>query len=120
MRELKFRIWDENDKKMLYLNEENFDKEAFWAANREGRLMQSTGLVDIEGGEIYDGDYVRVYDTYKETFYKGKIKFVESRLEFAIESSGLSTHKRWINYELLIIGNSFENPGLLVAKGNEV
>lgn len=120
MRELKFRIWDEKTKKMLYLNDENFDEEVFLAANREGRLMLSTGLVDIEGREIYDGDYVRVYDTYKETYYKGQITYIESRLEFAIESSGLSTHKRWINYELLLIGNSFEQPGLLVAKGNEV
>lgn len=120
MRELKFRIWDDFAKKMLYLTQENFDADLFWQANREGRLMLSTGLVDIEDKEIYDGDYVRVYDTYKETYYKGKIKYIESRLEFAIESSALSTHKRWINYDLLVIGNSFENPGLLVTKGNEV
>lgn len=120
MRELKFRIWDEKTQKMLYLDENNFDKDLFLKANREGRLMLSTGLVDIEDREIYDGDYVKVYDTYKETYYKGKIKFIESRLEFAIESSALSTHKRWINYDLLVIGNSFEQPGLLVTKGNEV
>lgn len=122
MREIKFRIWDEINKSMVYLDEDNFEKNDFFVANREGRLMQSLGLVDIEGKEIYEGDFVSVYNTYKENYYKGRIKYIESRLEYAIESTSLSTHKRWINYELLVIGNIYETPGLLVAKtkGNEV
>ncbi len=116
MREIKFRIWDKDKNIMRYLDSDPFDSTDFIKANKDGRLMIDTGIKDIEGRLIYEGDYVSVYNTYKEAYYKGKIKYISSRCEFAIESSSLTTHKRWINYELKVLGNIFENPGFLVSE----
>lgn len=116
MREIKFRFWDENDKKMVFVGEDFKDFAAFAEANSKGNLMINTGIKDIKGRLIFDGDYVSVYNTYKEAYYKGKIKYIPSRCEFVIESSSLTTHKRWINYEMEVMGNIYENAGYLVAE----
>lgn len=116
MREKKFRIWDDEKEKMVYPDKETFDMEKFLISNSEGRLMIDTGLKDIDGNPVFEGDYVSVYNTYKEAYYKGVIKYISPRCEFVIESNSLTTHKRWINYEIKVIGNVFENPGFLVSK----
>ncbi len=114
MRKIKFRIWDEKEKKMLYLDEDSVSMEEFMLANSEGRLMIDSGLKDISGKRIFEGDYIDLYNTYKEENFKGEVKYIEPAAEFVLESADITRHKRWINYEMKVVGNVFENAGYLV------
>lgn len=115
MRKMTFRIWNQNEGKMIYLADEGVDMASFLKANAEGRLMVGTGMKDIDGREIFEEDFVELYNTYKEEHFRGRIKYLESSAEFVIESEQLTRHKRWINYEMRVVGNSFEMPGYLVT-----
>jgi uncharacterized phage protein (TIGR01671 family) len=65
MREIKFRAWDKDEKRMRYGG--FFVQASSGYAVDEGReqfenyhLMQFTGLKDKNGKEIYEGDIVRI------------------------------------------------------------
>ena len=68
MREIKFRIWDMDRKVMLGSQRVIFYDEDFYENFRDFEdgilienivVMQSTGLIDKHGFEIYEGDIVR-------------------------------------------------------------
>ena len=67
-REIKFRAWDKDSKKMLiplspvWFEENSWSDEDFavCADNCNHVLMQFTGLHDKNGKEIYEGDVMRV------------------------------------------------------------
>ena len=61
-REIKFRIWNDYDKKMIYWNELLKNKLAniFTMPSYNKWLMQYTGLHDKNGKEIYEGDIVEI------------------------------------------------------------
>lgn len=80
MRQIKFRAWDNKKKKMQRVYKidflENGDYEVaisvfesmgFITEDNGSVLMQSTGLLDQKGNEIYDGDILKLT-------YKGKSK----------------------------------------------
>lgn len=117
MKNIKFRIWDDEKEQMTY--SDNW-VDISWAkiqkAIDEERLMISTGLKDAKKNYIFEGDYVNIYNTYKEKYYKGKIKYIPERGEFIVESASLTSHNRWINYQMLVVGNIYENPAYLVKE----
>ena len=69
MREIKFRAWDRDEKKMLYGVEHTYDGYIVPRVSFGGVLdcpdfyivMQYTGLKDQNGKEIYEGDIVKFY-----------------------------------------------------------
>ena len=63
-REIKFRIWNDYDKKMIYWNEllKNNLANIFTIPSYDKWLMQYTGLHDKNGKEIYEGDIVQQFD----------------------------------------------------------
>ncbi len=132
MREIKFRNWDKENKRMVYLgfnfyqrgpmkDELEFDSEKDynrdWENDKEGilsepELMQYTGLKDKNGKEIYEGDIVKFETTL------GIVEWTNGDCaEFFIRG------KRWVFYEmsgklfcwdeLEVIGNIYENEELL-------
>lgn len=108
MRELKFRAWDKENKKMyeVELIGENVLKlaGAEWE-NREGfEVMQYTGLKDKNGQEIYEGDIIK-YE------WDGK-----TRIDVIVFNAPMFTPShamRWSLYEDEVIGNIYEHPHLL-------
>lgn len=112
MKDFNLRLWDDQEGRMAYSETwGNMPWETIQAAQATGRLMVSSGLTDASGRLLYEGDYVRVYNTYKELPYKAQVIFKNA--QFLLETDALTTHNRWINYELHYIGNCFETPGLL-------
>lgn len=63
-REIKFRIWNDYDKKMIYWNEllKNNLANIFTIPSYDKWLMQYTGLHDKNGKEIYEGDIVQQFN----------------------------------------------------------
>jgi len=63
MREIKFRVWKKDNKKMVTweeLKEQYFNM--FAIENSNYKWQQYTGLKDENGIEIYEDDIVRYYD----------------------------------------------------------
>lgn len=117
MRERKFRAWDKNrncflipDYTLLDLTTKhyNFDKNLIW--------IEFTGLKDIEGKEIYEGDIIRL-DCGNEKKYI--VEYItdegEHRCGFflrRIEDNEIYEFGSF-NVGIKIIGNKFKNPKLL-------
>ncbi|MEE0865539.1 MAG: YopX family protein [Clostridia bacterium] len=117
MREIKFRLWNDYDKKMLnwsYLLERNLAN-IFTLPSYKKWLMQYTGLKDKNGKEIYEGDIVR-------THYIGEIgvendEVIFDRGCFCVNySEDYHPLLNEVNHCSEVIGNIYENPELLEDK----
>lgn len=118
----KFRVWDKTDKEMYLVDVINFNRGEFESIGdgitflREADeviLMQSTGLFDKNGQEVFVGDIIKCtrgcpHEVYLEKEYGGT--YVGGMP--AIYLKGLLNGYAWTGDEE-IIGNVFENPELL-------
>ena len=128
MREIKFRVWD-NELKIIF--SPNNQIGGLWSIKeshngivkyKDGALMQYTGLKDKNDKEIYEGDII----SGKPIIGKGTI---EAKVIFSIEKGmwlleeitdyeppdieylfEITKDKR---HEAVIIGNIYENPELI-------
>lgn len=108
-----FRVYLGPEKGMLYSESWSgiqWDQILQWI--KDGVIMQAIGLKDIHEKPIYEGDVVEVFNTYKEEYFKGSVHFNNG--SFFIRKDDLTSHYRWINYDIKVIGNIYENPKLLV------
>lgn len=95
-------------------------------------VCQFTGLRDIKGNEIYDGD---ILDTKTSNLvpngYSFICKWIESGfcLEYQGRTYGVKESNRWMNKyplcqknveDLLIMGNIYDNPELVKKDYNEI
>lgn len=72
----------------------------------EIELMQSTGLVDENGEEIFEGDVVHAYG--EDTYLIGVIEYFDNA--YCIKNKNGIYNPLWINAEHYeIIGNIYEN-----------
>jgi hypothetical protein len=118
----KYRAWDKTNKEMYLVDEINFNRGEFESIGDgitflreadEVELMQSTGLFDKNGQEIFEGDVL----TSENYPVKGVVEF-RSNLGMWVNCL-----KDYSYYECLgnvasnreIIGNVYENPELLEA-----
>ena len=151
----KHRAWDKVDKRMI-VDEQDFiplmvtnkgvfrlsphHAENLWELMDTDRfeLMQSTGLQDRNGKEIYEGDIVKqtyvtqsgnVHDGTDMTFsghHVGKVVItargvcLKNPLHYSDdtdESSYMNAYKQVAGYRSEVIGNAFDHPHLL--KGDD-
>ena len=119
----KFRAWDSWRKRMSVVDRIYIDTEGvrlyddfgeYWRDFRDAKLMQSTGLVDKNGKEIFEGDILGT----KDGLLNGVIEY---RSDLGMWTNSLI---RYNNFERLcnvatsreIIGNVYENRELLEDK----
>ena len=133
-----FRFWDKLEKKMIYsensgskeypvllaiglhglpiaIDNDSFKDNEIIGWNRDHNLirMDSTGLKDKNGKEIYEGDIVLID---KENNIKGIVKYSEVFAQFIIvNTNSIADEAEPLgDYEdLEILGNEYKNPELL-------
>lgn len=118
MREIKFRAWfpKKMEMKMIDLDEQLHDVTEWSVAERDGYIMQYTGLLDKNGKEIYEGDCFSVNNPTTKTRYGVcwvvyNHSFGRYELEDNIQDGEFDFNYFARNGK--IIGNIYENPELL-------
>ena len=133
VKEVRFRAWHVKEKKMYYRGYQRFLSVLLCErdpANDDGRgkpvkrawygdcfLLESTGLEDKARREVFESDIVRVkhrgeaftglVGPVPDTFGAGKIH----PLKELLKKHGIMGYPD--NLEIEVLGNEFENPGLL-------
>ena len=118
MREIKFRVWD-TEQKEFTISLLQYLPDGSLKAEPCGILMQYTGLKDKNGKEIYEGDIVVKGRGKHKT--QGEVKFVPDCGAYSIDgiSDGLNIGHHivlafnGIANDCKVIGNIYENKELL-------
>ena len=132
MKDIRFRVWHLKDRKMYYRGYQKFFHVLLCDDDRgenesRGRpvkrafygdcvFLESTGLRDKSGGEVFEGDIVRVL--YKERSFTGAVGPVPDTfgagkkhpLTDLLKANGISGNPE--NLEMEILGNEYENTGI--------
>ena len=118
MRELKFRVWDICNHKMHKLQGLTFDAQSLipsdlklpgvsWRPVIDYKLLQWVYLSDINGVDVYEGDYIKILSTVYKVFWQ------EASVNFQLQELEGSLIRSIIDVSLGdIVGNIFENNGL--------
>ena len=124
-REIKFRAWDKENKKMIG---PNFPVDDIYLSlggklynglngvefSHNFILMQYTGFKDKNRKEIYEGDIIKLYDKFSQKWEVGTIVFKDGCFVWKKAHDDLIQWLTPYPREWEIIGNIFENPELLV------
>lgn len=121
----RFRAWLKKDKEMIDVEEVNFKNGEFdfigdaitWMCkSNDCVLMQSTGLVDKNGKEIFEGDILKVTDKHSwlevVSFNEDKAMFISKETKRKVEETPLYDLFNTNIFEVEIIGNIHTNPEL--------
>lgn len=121
---LKYRAWDSWRKRMSVVDRIYIDTEGvrlyddfgeYWRDFRDIKLMQSTGLVDKNGKEIFEGDIVKMAkDVYSEPTYYEVVRHRGGAYRLESKQHGCELWLRHTDCE--VVGNVYENPELLEDK----
>lgn len=125
----KFRAWLKNDKEMINVDEIHWfngeldiigDYITFVRKADEIELMQSTGLCDKEGTEVFEGDIlhhqIQAEYTFIVKYDKDKGRWYGDGLS---RTYRIDIAKRFLPYYYKVIGNIYENPELLEVENGE-
>lgn len=113
MRKIKFRAWDKLNKEMINFESINFQERRVYKDTVSYRkfndieLMQYTGLKDMKGKEIYEGDIL--FETFREEYFKVVFENGSFRAEVDEYSLDLEDYANICE----VVGNIYENPELI-------
>lgn len=125
-REIKFRMWNDYDKKMIHWNEllEKNLANIFTIPSYNKWLMQYIELHDKNGKEIYEGDIVKITENIlKQKVIRLKpiiadIEWSEEYLTYILITTSVKDAFESLTdyldeYDIEVIGNIYDNPELL-------
>lgn len=134
---MKFRAWDTRGKKMYKVGQLTLDELASWnfKSDREDemvgvspflqphiKIMQSTGMRDKNGKEIFEGDIVKPVSFAR---WIGCVEYLPERAAFIINEHNndylrqSSVFLSQFSDGLRVLGNVYENPELLKEEREE-
>ena len=137
MRDIKFRAWNTEDKVMIEWIDMLKHKGVMWSVLGNTtvtrfmhqddtigetaplyRVMQFTGLQDIKGVDIYEGDIVRptsgVVGSISIVFHNGAFTCTDGACHWWMVSDSTSMPKEFgSDTDMEVIGNIYETPELL-------
>lgn len=149
MREIKFRAWDKKTNEMYVADSIGWNcvtqkiehvnivnqNDSVWIGLDEDELdnivlMQSTGLKDKNGVEIYEGDIIKLFNKkifkieWRESedigcnggeYYFSISGFIPVKLDGTVDNQGECecAYSEMVEKEVKVIGNIYENPELL-------
>ena len=116
----RYRVWDKEEKKMIYDAENTYDG---YPVNISSfgiilglpnffDVMQYIGIKDANSNRIYEGDIVS-FCTLNGTELIGEVKYYEDDASFLIISEGRYAEHFNNVCDLEVLGNSHENKELL-------
>ena len=137
-REIKFRIWDIENKEMLKVQELDFEPTFYggriairpdqyndYFDTEDMILMQYTGLHDKNGKELYEGDIVKITNKNSKVISMkpiiADIEWSEEYLTYTLITTSVKdafeSLKDYLDeYDIEVIGNIYDNPELLGGK----
>ena len=121
----KLRAWDKQDERMSYGEVEYFDDSINYrfdhfctGADEDVEFMQSTGIKDKNGVEIYEGDVINCRNSFRNPMtgsgslsINRDFKIIFENGEF--KAKGFDIRLKNILSYSEVIGNIYENPELL-------
>lgn len=87
-----------------------------WGSNADGVVMQSTGLTDRKGREIYEGDIVSGYMEYNTSGerFTGVVTWEDASFRISMKPKPYSPPVAYEGIKRIeVIGNIYQNPELL-------
>lgn len=126
----RYRAWDKEFKEMVQVDALVFDEQIIKATYKNGNivkedfknyvLMQSTGMLDKNEREIFEGDILKVTNlsSWLEvvSFNEDKAMFVSKETKRKVEETPLYDLFNTDIFEVEIIGNIHTNPELAEVK----
>lgn len=125
MRLIKFRAYLKNEKKIIDVKSIDWDengnlisinypegKDYFGYENDDIILMQYTGVRDMNGKKIYDGDIVECFGRIRQIKWSWGMFYISHPTE-----PNLDLEEAVTEFGLKVIGNIYENPELLEKIG---
>jgi uncharacterized phage protein (TIGR01671 family) len=127
MREIKFRVWDIKNKKWIdswWLQFGSYNRLItdigcyinLSEHSHDYIIQQFTGLKDKTGKEIYEGDILRMRSANPPQEFTYQISFCEKDARYILhdkKTSWFAFTFLWSMWEIVVVGNIFENPELL-------
>lgn len=137
----KFRVWDKNTEDVVYVKTIDLEKDGsigcivdYNGINldmTECVIMQSTGLKDKNGVDIFEGDILKIIEVTNEGISEYITDVIWEDCSFVFKSDGVDYYDSFLGsfsgdpnktyplFELLVIGNVWDNPELLESVQNE-
>lgn len=119
----RYRVWDKEEKKMIYDAENTYDNypvniSSFGVILDLPNLydaMQYTGIKDVNSNRIYEKDIVRITTTQTEETRRGEVIYYEGNAMYLVETT-MGDYFTFMSQDIKsveVLGNIHENKGLL-------